>query len=267
VAHTIVAPPEQEPERIEHSVAGVPVVVVDDDSASQKILRHYLESVGYQVYGILDSRNAVEQIAQIQPQLVILDVLMPYVDGWEVLSQLRSTPATATIPVIMCSIVEQQHLGMVLGANDYLVKPIAEEALMAMVEQWAPPPARVLVVDDDPDARHIIHVLLEDKQCQVVDAVNGVEALAAVVQAKPDLIVLDLMMPEMDGFTVLEQLRANPAYANIPVVVVTAKDLEERERQWLQERSQACIEKGQLSAEEFIAYIQRFVKREVSSGH
>lgn len=251
----------------QYDAAHATVVVVDDDSNSQRILRDYLESAGYNVHAVLDSRHALATIRELQPQLVVLDVLMPHLDSWEVIAQIRSTPETSAIPVVMCSIVEQQQLGLALGANDYLVKPICEEQLVAVVKHWTSQPARILVIDDDADARHVIQSILSEEGCQVVEAVNGVQGLAVVGETKPDLVLLDLMMPELDGFEVLDQLRTNPEYAALPVIVVTAKDLSQDERQWLLSRSQACIQKGQLSTKEFLDYIQMIVRKESRYAH
>jgi signal transduction histidine kinase/CheY-like chemotaxis protein len=238
------------------------VVVVDDDPNAQQIFRHYLESAGYSVCAVLDSRQALETIQQCQPDLVILDVLMPHFDGWEVLTQLKSMPETAAIPVIICSIVEQQQLGLALGAHAYLVKPVREEDFLALVQQLAPASTRILVIDDNPDTQQIVSAMLEGHGCQVVAAEDGVQGWEAVQEQRPDLILLDLMMPRMDGFELLERLRADPAHAMIPVVVITAKELEPHEREWLLSRTQSCLQKNQLTAAQFVDYIHQVLGME-----
>ncbi len=237
------------------------IVVVDDDPATQEILRDYLEGAGYAVQPVLDSRQAIATIQQVQPRLVILDVLMPHLDGWEVLTCIKSLTDTADIPVLICSINEQQQLGMALGAADYMVKPIRETALMSRVQRLIPPPATVLVVDDDPDARQIMRTILHEQQYRVLEAADGESGLHLATSEHLDLLVLDLMMPRMDGFTMLEQLRADKhaQSATLPVIVVTAKDLDAGERAWLQERTWACMQKGLLSTDQLLEQIARIM--------
>lgn len=242
------------------------VVIVDDDPDSQQILREYLEHAGYSVHSVLDSRTAVETIRTVRPRLVVLDLLMPHIDGWEVLGQLRNAHETADIPVIICSMAERRRLGVALGANAYLVKPVREEELLAHVRRLTSQPATVLVVDDDPDGRRVIRSILEATDYRVVEAENGARGLELVEQARPNLLVLDLMMPEVNGFEVLARLRSSPLYAELPVIIVSAKDLDQRERQWLLSQSQLYIEKSQLSAEQFIDYIRHFVEKGVPHG-
>jgi len=125
------------------------------------------------------------------------------------------------------------------------------------MEQLAPASARVLVIDDNPDTQQIIATMLEGRGCQVAAAGDGVQGWEAVQEQRPDLIVLDLMMPHMDGFELLERLRTEPAHATIPVIVITAKELEPQERQWLLSRAQSCLQKNQLSTTQFVDYIQQ----------
>ncbi len=242
------------------------VVVVDDDAASQQILRQHLSSAGYSVRVVSDSRQAVPLIRELQPQLVILDVLMPYKDGWEVLTELRSEPATADIPVALCSIVDDERLGLALGANDYLVKPVRADRLLAIVRRWLGQATRILVIDDDGESRQILRSILEEARYEVHEADNGRSGLAAVQQVSPDLIVLDLMMPELDGFAVLSQLRAQPETAEMPVIVVTAKDLTAAEQAWLQERAQLAIQKCRLAPRELVAQLRHIVRKEAGDA-
>jgi CheY-like chemotaxis protein len=245
----------------------ISVVVVDDDPDAQAILRQYLSSVGYRVHAVLDSRQALSTIQQIRPQLVLLDVEMPHLDGWEILAQLRTMPETAMLPVIICSVVDQQQLGIALGVCAHMVKPVHEATLLALVQRYATPAATVLVVDDDPDARQVIRGILDGVSCRVIEACDGAAGLAAVQRDNPDLIILDLMLPELDGFELLAQLRAQPAHADRPVIVVSAKDLTSDERRWLCARAQHTIHKHQLSATEFLASVQRLIGKEPSHAN
>jgi signal transduction histidine kinase/DNA-binding response OmpR family regulator len=238
------------------------VVVVDDDLASQQILQLHLDAAGYTVHVVGDSRQALPTIIQLQPQLVILDLLMPHKDGWEILAELRTNPATADIPVVLCSIVEEQGMGLALGANDYLVKPVRADRLHATIQRWLRPAASVLVIDDDGESRQLLRALLEEAQYQVREADNGRSGLAAVQSATPDLVVLDLMMPELDGFQVLAELRADPNYTDLPVIVVTAKELTAHEQVWLRERAQQFVQKGSLAHTPLLTSIQQILSKE-----
>ncbi|NJN66331.1 MAG: response regulator [Chloroflexaceae bacterium] len=237
------------------------ILVVDDDRSTQDILRDYLENAGYTVQSVVDSRLAAAVIQQVRPQLVILDILMPHLDGWEVLTRIKSNPVIAATPVLICSISEHQQLGMSLGAADYLVKPIQETALLERVQQVLPPPATVLVVDDDPDARKIIRTILDIGHYQVIEAADGESGLSLLDEMRPDILVLDLMLPGMDGFAVLEQVRANPQWDSLPVLIITAMDLQQTERRWLQERSLAWVQKSQLSTDQFLTQIARSISQ------
>jgi signal transduction histidine kinase/DNA-binding LacI/PurR family transcriptional regulator/DNA-binding response OmpR family regulator len=245
----------------------VPVVVVDNDQASQDILRDYLESAGYRVHMVLDSRQALTTIQQIRPALVLLDVEMPHLDGWHVLAQLRTNPMTAALPVMICSVVDQQQLGIALGATAHLVKPIREAELLELVQRYTTPSATVLVIDDQPDARQVILDILDGRAYQVIEASDGAAGLAAAQEFCPDLIILDLMLPKLDGFELLAQLRAQATHADRPVIVVSAKDLTPDEQGWLHAHAQHTIHKHQLSASEFLACVQRLTREEPPHEH
>jgi signal transduction histidine kinase/DNA-binding response OmpR family regulator len=237
------------------------IVVVDDDPEAQRILHEYLHGASYAVQVVSDSREAATVIREMQPQLVLLDVFMPHLDGWEVLAELREHPATANIPVVMCSIVEQQRLGSSLGANDYLVKPVREDALHTLLGRWVHPAATVLVIDDEADARQIVRTLLEESGHKVLEAADGSTGLELLGQQKIQLVILDLMMPGMDGFDVLAQIRATSASVDLPVLVLSAKDLTPDERRWLADRTQAQLHKGADAAVDLRTHIQRIAAR------
>ena len=160
--------------------------------------------------------------------------MMPGMDGWAVLAALKADAATADIPVIMVTIVDDRNLGYALGAADYLTKPIDRERLIAVLARYRPE-RPILVVDDDPALRELLRRTLEREGYAVVEAADGRSALARIEERVPGLILLDLMMPHMNGFELLTELRARPEWRGIPVVVVTAKDLtpeDEAAPQW-----------------------------------
>jgi CheY-like chemotaxis protein len=233
------------------------IVVVDDDPESQRILGEYLHSAGYAVHMVTDSRQAAAVVQEVQPQLVLLDIFMPHLDGWEVLAQIREQMATSHIPVAICSIGDQQRLGLSLGANDYLVKPVQEDALRSLVSRWVQSSATVLVVDDDAEARQIVRTILEESGHRVLEAADGSAGLAMLAQNSVQLVVLDLMMPQFDGFAVLDQIRADPAKDDLAVLVLSAKDLTPDERRWLAERTQAQLQKGASAVVDLRTHIQR----------
>jgi CheY-like chemotaxis protein len=170
-------------------------------------------------------------------------------DGWSVLAALKSDPELAEIPVIMVTIVDDQSLAYSLGASEYLTKPIHRERLADMLG-WYRPAGRALVVDDDPDSRRLARHVLEADGWSVTEARDGREGLQRVADAPPDLIVLDLMMPEVDGFRFAEELGRHEAWRTIPILVVTAKDLSDRERHLLHRYAFRVLEKGAASRRE-----------------
>lgn len=211
--------------------AGPLVLVVDDDGASRDLVRRYLERDGYRVATASDGETGLRMAEELRPAAITLDVMMPGVDGWSVLATLKADPALASIPVIMLSILDEKPLGLSLGASGYLTKPVERSRLVGVVEHLARDAGtRVLVVEDDEDTRDVVRRTLEQVGCQVTEAENGLIGLERLDEVRPELILLDLMMPELDGFGFLEELRARPGGDEIPVVVITAKDLTDDER-------------------------------------
>jgi CheY-like chemotaxis protein len=241
-------PPESgEDEEAETNVGeGRVVMTVDDDEGVITLFRRYLSKQGYQVIGLTRAAEVVEEAKRLQPYAITLDILMPDRDGWEIISDLKSDPETRDIPVIVCSIVSDKDKGLNLGVTDYLVKPILEQDLLDALERVArsPDAQDVMVVDDNPGDRKLLRRVLQGAGYNVNEAPSGTDALFAIQQDPPDLLILDLMMPEMDGFALLENLRANEATRHLPVVVVTAKELTDEERARLNSRVTALLEKG-----------------------
>ena len=221
------------------------------------MLRENLEEAGYRVAVAMDGDEGLQKAGELQPFAITLDIMMPRKDGWQVLHDLKANPLTREIPVVMVSIVDKKLLGYQLGAADYLVKPLKEDEILASLERLksangGQPPRRILVVDDDPDVLSMVSQLLEDRNCQVQVAADGLEALNALAQVKPDAVLLDLMMPNLDGFGVIERLRENPAWCRIPVVVLTAKTLTQEEAEKLQRSVSAVMMKQGLQEEQLL---------------
>ncbi len=209
------------------------VLVIDDDAAQRDLLTRFLEREGFGVRTAPDGKTGLEMARSLQPRAILLDVMMPSMDGWSVLSQLKADAALATIPVVMVTFVNEPGLGASLGAADTVLKPVAWDRLRSVMERFRGDAGDILVVDDDPDARQRLRTVLERDGWVVTEAGDGAQALAQVARTRPQLILLDLTMPVMDGFTFLHALRERPGCENIPVVVLTARDLGDEERRQL----------------------------------
>jgi CheY-like chemotaxis protein len=227
------------------------VLVIDDDESAREILARGLAKEGFRVLGASSGEEGVKLAREARPDVITLDILMPGMDGWSVLRLLKSDPQVAEIPVVLITMVDGRDMGKALGAADYLSKPIDRERLSTVLRKYkcTNPPCPVLVVEDDPAARELMRRALSAQGWNVCEAKDGREALTVVRRTRPDLIFLDLMMPEMDGFQFVEELRANPDWRSIPVVVVTAKELTQEDRDRLSGNVRSILQKGALSNE------------------
>ncbi len=235
------------------------VLVIDDDADTRELLARTLNKEGFRVVTAAGGAEGLRLAAEILPAAITLDVIMPSTDGWAVLSELKSTPVLCDIPVVMVSMLEERELGLSRGVSDFLTKPIDRDRLTVVIERLVGGAGRgpVLVVDDDAQTRLLTRRLLEREGITVVEARHGKEALEVLATSLPSLILLDLMMPEMDGFQVMQALQANPAWSAVPVVVVTAKDLSSEERQALSAHARHLFVKGMFRGEELIAELRR----------
>ena len=222
------------------------VLVVDDDAAQRDLLTRFLEREGFAVRTAPDGRAGIELARTLQPRAILLDVMMPQLDGWSVLGALKADPSLAKIPVVMVTFVNEPGLGASLGAADTVLKPVEWDRLKQVMDRFHGDAGDILVVDDDPDARQRLRSVLERNGWSVDEAGNGQEALDRVAQAPPQLILLDLTMPLMDGFAFLHELRQRPGGEHIPVVVLTARDLDAGERKQL-EGVNRVLSKGQTN--------------------
>ncbi len=227
------------------SHGAIMVLVVDDDPAVHDVLAATLGKEGYQITHAKDGIEALNIMRTDPPDIVTLDVMMPKLDGWSVLGIMKSEAALAHIPVIMLTIVDHRNLGFSLGASEYMTKPIDRNRLIALIEKFASSKQDgvVLIVDDDPDVRAMVKTTVEGVGMQAVEVGNGQAALDwLAANPQPALVLLDLMMPRMDGFEFLERVRDNPNYIDLPVVVLTAKELTDSERGFLAERTLLVLE-------------------------
>ncbi len=251
-----------EPSAPEKSVAttnsGSLVLVIDDDATVRDLLRRSLSRDGFRVETANDGASGLARARELQPAIITLDVMMPGMDGWEVLGALKADPMTADVPVIVMSIVDEKGLGFSLGAADYLTKPLDYSRLSSVVNRHAQGGRgqRVLVVEDDPATQELVTKHMSKDGWKVITADNGRTALDRVSEGKPDLVLLDLMMPEMDGFEFLEAFRKQPGCAQITVVVITAKILTPAEHQRLRGQVAQIVAKANLSPEMLAAEIR-----------
>ena len=240
------------------------ILAIDDDPQVIGLYERYLTPEGYYVVALTDPAKAKERILEIKPYAITLDIMMPHKDGWSVLTDLKSDPATRDYPVIICSIIEQADKGFSLGAADYLVKPILEEDLVRALDRINKDGSiqEVLVIDDDPsDLRLMEKILHENGRYKPILAQGGRKGWEMLLTKPPHAIILDIFMPEMDGFAILEKLRNDPKLCQIPVLVVSGGGLTNEQQQQLSEFGQRLITKGSLKGEELIASIEATLKR------
>lgn len=222
------------------------ILVVDDDPAVHEVLSATLSREGYEILHAYDGDEALKTMRTLEPDIVTLDVMMPKIDGWSLLGIMKSDPALQNIPVIMLTIVDDRNLGFSLGASEFMTKPIDRARLLGLIKKFSHTKnAVVLAVDDDPDVRAVIRQAIEGVDLVAAEATNGKEALAWLDNnPAPALILLDLMMPEMDGFEFLDRMRKRHDALDIPIVVLTAKDLSDPERLFLAERTILVLSKS-----------------------
>jgi len=239
---------------------GSTVLVIDDDPVVRELLPRSLASLGVYVATAADGAEGLRLAKALSPDLITLDVLMPGMDGWTVLTTLKSTPDLANIPVIMLTIVDEWKRGFALGAVDYLTKPIDSERLVGLVDRHrrdqigieSAATDYILIVEDAATLRELLHRTLEQAGLDVIAAADGQEALVQVARSRPSLILLDLMLPDLDGVQVIEELHATPAGQAIPIVVLTAKDLTSAEQQRLNRSVAQILQKGTYSSEDLL---------------
>jgi len=246
------------------------VLVIDDDATARDLVAHHLEAEGFSVATAAGGLEGLKRARELRPIAITLDVMMPDLDGWSVLAALRQDSELAEIPVIMVTILDEQRRSAALGAAGYLTKPVNRERLHQLVQRYrAPaPPTRVLLVDDDPVHRERVRAWLEGRQWSVREAANGREALTRLQDDKPDVILLDLMMPEMDGFQVVDALQEEADWRDIPVIVVTARDLDREDRERLNSGVQSVLVKEAFRPADLVERIRRLVQagQPASSG-
>ena len=233
------------------------VLVIDDDPATRDLLGRMLAREGFRVLQAATGITGLALAREHRPDVITLDVVMPGLDGWEVLSSLKEDPEVAAIPVVMLTITDDRNLGFSLGAAEYLTKPIERERLTAVLARYRRDPgSNVLVIEDDNDTRTMLRRSLEKEGWSVAEAENGRVGLERLRERTPSLILLDLMMPKMDGFEFLEALRADSAQSEVEVVVMTAKVLTAEDRRRLSGGVQRVLQKGVHNEAAFLTAVR-----------
>ncbi len=234
------------------------VLIIDDDPVTCALLHNYIEGLGYQAHVARNGGEGLKLAHQLRPDIITLDIIMPEMDGWAVLSALKSDPKLAGIPVFMLSIEEEENRGYALDAAGFLSKPVNQNQLGEVLTLHRPHHGtpEVLVVDDDADGRRLLSQMLRQENWHISEAVNGLEALARVGEHVPDLIITDLMMPEMDGFEFLRVLREHSEWRTIPVVVLTARDLTRQEREQLNAGMANVFQKGSYHRDQLLGEVR-----------
>lgn len=239
------------------------MLVIDDELDSRTLLTHAIEEFGGQAIAANSGQQGLRMAREFRPHLITVDLMMPELDGWQVIRALKADPTLCHIPVVVVSIVAGEHRGRILGAVDVLQKPVTRAELLAVLHRSLPlKTSRILIIEDEEDSRRMLAAHLEGEPCELRIATNGLEAVQIMETFPPDLILLDLIMPVMDGIAFLNRLRSIPRFQFLPVVVVTAKDLTRAETERLRQMAQDIVKKG----ESFEADLERNLRRFLPGG-
>jgi DNA-binding response OmpR family regulator len=227
------------------------------------LVRRFLEKEGFCAVCAQSGAEGLELARELQPSLIVLDVMMPAMDGWSVLTRLKGNPEVSHIPVVMLTMVDNKEMGFSLGVDDYMLKPIERSGFVSVLRKYCTPHAAplVLVVEDDETTRGLLRASLEREHFAVVEACNGADGLHKLQTVRPAVILLDLMMPEMDGFQFTSEVRAHAEWRNIPILVMTAKDIAAEDRTRLDGQVSRILQKGACSRDELLAEISSRISR------
>jgi len=244
------------------------LVVIDDDPSVLDLMRRFLTKEGFDVHTAANGRDGLELAKTTHPVAITTDVMMPGMDGWSVITALKADPDTAHIPIILVTITDSREMGVALGVFDYLAKPVDWNRLRGILDRidLGAHGRTVLIVEDDDAARDQLERTMVKQGWKVILAGDGVAALEAVRETEPSLVLLDLMMPRMDGFEFLDHLRRDPRFVHTPVIVVTAKDLTEQDRTRLSGRVHSLITKDGSIVKKLLPQLQAYLPRPAAGG-
>ena len=271
----VLSPPVKSEDPVEKSLATAPaavrvaaasplnkILVIDDDPDMLDMMTRFLEKEDYQAVTASSGEEGVRLAKECHPAVIILDVLMPQVDGWKVLKLLKSDPETADIPVVMLTLMGDRSMGLALGAIEYLSKPVDRDHLLKILHRYCPDQSArpILVLEDDTTMREMLCRTLTKEGWDVRAANNGQAALEKIRSEMPGMILLDLLMPIMDGFTFLRELRKEEAWQDIPVLVITSKDITREERRLLEEQVVTILQKGATTRQNLLHQVSSTIK-------
>lgn len=263
IVRRVEAPDSNEP------IGTAPILVVDDELAARELLVTYLNSEGFRTATASSGEEALRKARELRPEAITLDIVMRGKSGWETLHQLKSNPATALIPVVIVSVLDEKQTGFALGADEYLIKPVSKpiflDALARHVQRPGGGAVRVLVIDDESESLQLVAEILGSGRYTPVTAASGREALDLLKKTSIDAVVLDLLMPEMDGFEVLKHLRSDPELQKLPVLVLTGKDLTTEDLELLGNQVDALFTKVGPWRKELLARIRSAVESRKTS--
>ncbi len=262
-----VRPPAQRTElelELAPASAGPTILVIEDDPSAVRLLREYLKPSGYAVHVASGGEEGLRVARRLGPAAIILDVLLPGVDGWEVLRRIKADDALASIPVIIVTVVDEREIGLALGAVDYIVKPIERHALLRSLRRHVRPTTagsrpKVLAVDDDPAALDLVRAALEPEGFEVHTTTSALTALDMLHERSFDLVVSDVIMPELDGFELARRIRADARTADMPVLLCTAHDLSDAEKNQLNGHIIGIASKGGAARNGLLRWLEPYL--------
>ena len=253
-----IAPAEKAPAPLPTNTA---VLVVDDDPGVRDLLLRYLSKEGYLVECVASGDEGIKRAKEILPMAIILDVMMPRKDGWAVLQEIKNDPTLKSIPVVMYTMLDEKNFGLAIGASEYLIKPVSKEKILQVLEKYKQraPSEYILIVDDNPDLRTMASRAIQKAGWEVRTAENGKSALSMLENKLPSIIFLDLMMPVMDGYEFLAIFQNRAEWKNIPIVIITSKDLMAEEKQQLSGIVRKVIQKGDFTPEKLLKQLSLLI--------
>jgi CheY-like chemotaxis protein len=243
------------------------ILVIDDDTSMQELMKYYLSKESWRIVYASSGKEGIRLAKELKPSMITLDILMPGMDGWSVLTTLKNDPEISGIPVMILSMTNDKHLSFALGASEFLTKPIQRDKLLPVLSKYleTPKSGTVLVIEDDITTGEMLTRMLEKEGYHPLNAGNGQIALDVMQTVTPQLILLDLMMPEMDGFEFVKQMRKRQEWSHIPVVVVTAKNITEEDRTRLNGSIANIIQKGAINREALLKEVRKLMTKQIQA--
>jgi PAS domain S-box-containing protein len=242
------------------------VLIIEDNVQAGQLIQLYLEEAGYRTEIARDGAEGIEKAKQLKPSIITLDMIMPIKDGWQVLKELKRHPICKDIPIIIISITDEKKLGFSMGAVDYFVKPVNKDELLNAISkvplriQKQKEHPKVLIIDDDKTAAELIQVILEAEGYEVIKTMNGKDGVRMAGSENPDLIILDLIMPDISGFNVAYQLKQQPATRNTPIIILTSMDVDEDTKEQMEGFITTIMSKSRFTKKDLLREINSIEK-------